>query len=115
MNVKVEFRVRFYREDDIALGPGKIEMLEAIATTGSISAAARQMGMSYKRAWTLIEETNSAFSAPAVLKTTGGSNGGGACLTPLGQELVKQYRAMEEAARQASAIHISAINKLLVS
>ncbi|QHJ00360.1 LysR family transcriptional regulator [Xylophilus rhododendri] len=113
MQAKVQLRVRFLRDDSIALGPGKVDMLQAVALTGSISAAARQMGMSYKRAWTLIEEINQAFKSPAVAKSAGGSNGGGASLTPLGEELVKQYRALEDAARLAGAAHISAIHRLL--
>jgi molybdate transport system regulatory protein len=113
MRTKVQFRTRFYREDGIALGPGKIDMLEAIAQTGSISAAARQMEMSYKRAWTLIEEVNHAFETPAVAKSAGGSHGGGASLTPLGETLVKEYRAMENSARLAAAAHIAAISRLL--
>lgn len=113
MRTTVQFRTRFYREDGIALGPGKIAMLEAIAQTGSISAAARQMGMSYKRAWTLIEEVNRGFRTPAVAKVAGGTHGGGASLTPVGQTLVREYRAMEDAARLASAAHIAAINRLL--
>jgi molybdate transport system regulatory protein len=78
------------------IGPGKAALLKSIRSTGSISAAAREMGMSYKRAWLLLDSLNAAFE-PMVVKTTmGGSGGGGARLTEFGLELLECYRRMEE-------------------
>jgi molybdate transport system regulatory protein len=78
------------------VGPGKIELLEFIRSTGSISAAARAMDMSYRRAWLLIDEVNAALKAPVVETSTGGSGGGGAVLTPLGETLIATYRDIEK-------------------
>jgi molybdate transport system regulatory protein len=105
---RVQFRLRIGRGDDIAVGPGKIDLLEAIETTGSISAAARSLGMSYRRAWLLVEETNRCLVRPAVQTASGGKDGGGTSLTPLGVELVRRYRALE---RQTGA----AVNRNLKS
>lgn len=80
---------------DRRVGPGKIRLLERIAETGSISAAAREMEMSYRRAWLLIDELNAIFAAPMVETATGGPGGGGAVLTALGASLVETYRAIE--------------------
>ena len=113
MKPKVQFRLRIYRDDSIAIGPGKVALLEAIAETGSISAAARQIGMSYRRAWVLIDEANKALSEPVVNTATGGSRGGGTALTPSGQALVTHYRAIENTARLAAAADIAALTRLL--
>lgn len=86
---------------EIALGPGKAALLEGIAETGSISAAGRALGMSYKRAWTLIEALNACFTEPLVAAAKGGRGGGGAHLTPLGTEVLSAYRRMERASRKA--------------
>ena len=83
------------------MGPGKAELVEHIARTGSISAAARGMGMSYRRAWQLVESLNGDFRAPVVETATGGSRGGGARVTPFGTKLVAQFRAMERKASRA--------------
>lgn len=91
------------------IGPGKIALLENIAACGSISAAARDMAMSYKRAWDLVEEMNRIFGKPLVAARTGGKRGGGAELTPVGLAVVKRFRAIEEAASAATAHHISAL------
>jgi len=79
------------------IGPGKIALLEGVRAEGSISGAARAMGMSYKRAWELVDEMNSMFAKPAVLTSKGGKTGGGALLSDLGAELIRAYRALEEA------------------
>jgi len=84
----------------VALGPGKADLLTAIDQTGSISAAARQMGMSYRRAWLLVHTMNECFKSPVVEAVKGGKDGGGARLTNLGSEVLSRYR---ELARQASA------------
>ena len=79
------------------LGPGKIRLLEEIGERGSISAAARAMGMAYRHAWELVDDLNRCFAAPVVAAATGGRTGGGASLTPSGEELVRRFRAMEQA------------------
>lgn len=93
-------RIRVLVGDTIAFGPGKASLLDAIAATGSISAAARAIGMSYRRAWMLVEQMNRCFSLPLVVTATGGARGGGAQVTPLALEVVTRYRAMQ---RQADA------------
>ena len=108
MKSKVQFRLRIYRDDAIAIGPGKIAVLEAVAETGSISAAARLLGMSYRRAWMLIDEMNQALASPAV-----NTGGGGTALTQVGEDIVKHYRAIENAARLAAAADIRALTRLL--
>ena len=113
MKTRVQFRLRIYRDDSIAFGPGKVAVLEAVAETGSISAAARQLGMSYRRAWMLIDEMNNALSSPAVNTAAGGSRGGGTALTPVGEEIVKHYRAIENAAKLATSADIRALTRLL--
>jgi molybdate transport system regulatory protein len=90
------FRVR--RGGQIALGPGKVELLLNIGETGSIAEAARRMGMSYMRAWTLIKVMNRAFNQPLVTALRGGKEGGGAELTPAGTKAARLYRKMESAA-----------------
>lgn len=113
MKNTVQFRLRIYREDTVAIGPGKVALLEAIAEAGSIAAAARQIGMSYRRAWLLVDETNKALKQPVVGTAAGGTRGGGTVLTPTGQELVARYRALEAAARKAAAPEIAALTRLL--
>lgn len=88
-------------DQDRALGPGKVRLLELVAETGSISAAGRAMGMSYRRAWLLVDAINHTFREPAVETRGGGAGGGGASLTAFGANLVSRYRAMEHAARAA--------------
>ncbi len=107
-----EFRFRIYSGDQIAMGPGKASLMEAIARTGSISAAARVMKMSYRRAWNLVEVMNQSFQKPLVETLTGGSGGGGAKLTDFGADLLAQYRAMEIKAQQAIAADMRAIERL---
>lgn len=91
------------------IGPGKIELLEQVATFGSISAAARAMQMSYKHAWDLIDEMNQLFGKPLVAAQTGGKQGGGASLTQLGLAVVSRYRAIERAATHAAEQHLVAL------
>ncbi len=80
----------------VSFGPGKAELLRGIVETGSISAAGRRIGMSYKRAWQLVDSLNRDFAAPLVSASRGGAQGGGATLTPLGAEVLAAYRAMRE-------------------
>jgi molybdate transport system regulatory protein len=93
------------------LGPGKARLLEAIAEAGSISAGARAMGMSYKRAWDLVEETAKLAGAPVVETRSGGSHGGGATLTEAGEHLLRTFRAIEKAAAEVAAPHIARLTK----
>ena len=86
-----------------AMGPGKAELIERIAETGSISAAARAMDMSYRRAWQLVEALNAAFKEPVVVTAVGGERGGGARATPYGRRLAARFRAMEAKASAAIA------------
>jgi len=95
------------------IGPGKIALLEAIRSTGSISAGARSLGMSYRRAWLLVEELNHALREPAVTAETGGRSGGGAALTPVGQRVINLYRAIETQARTAAGEEFRAMGKLV--
>jgi molybdate transport system regulatory protein len=92
------------------IGPGKIALLEAIRSTGSISAAARSIGMSYRRAWLLVEEINGILREPAVTAETGGS---GAVVTPAGERIVSLYRAVETRARAATGGEFRAIGRLI--
>ena len=87
-------KLRVMLGEEIAIGPGKAELLEAIAATGSISAAARGLGMSYRRAWVLVDTMNRCFREPLVASSPGGSGGGGAALTPFGRTVVGRYRSM---------------------
>jgi molybdate transport system regulatory protein len=95
------------------IGPGKVALLEAIRATGSISAAARSLDMSYRRAWLLVEEINNALREPAVTAATGGRSGGGAVVTPVGEQIVELYRAVEAHARGAASEEFRAIGKLM--
>lgn len=99
----------------IAIGPGKADLLEAIAQTGSISAAAKRMGMSYRRAWLLVDTMNRCFRAPLVSAAKGGRRGGGARVTPEGLEILQRYRAMEAAAMTAIRSDVSQFVKFLRS
>lgn len=94
--------IRIDLDPEGRIGPGKIQLLEQIQTTGSISAAGRAMEMSYKRAWDLVDELNRICGQAAVERQTGGRNGGGAMLTPFGETLVARYRAIERSAAAAA-------------
>src|ERR1051325_306102 len=96
-------RIRATRGDLIVLGPGKADLLAAIAKTGSIRSAAESTGMSYMRAWWLVRTMNSAFRAPLVERTRGGSAHGGAQLTKLGARVLALYQEMERLALKAIA------------
>ncbi len=94
------------------IGPGKIALLEEIARSGSISAAGRAMKMSYRRAWELVEDLNRNLGEPVVETAAGGSGGGGTRLTPGGERLVQQYRAMEQAATATAQDYLEALGAL---
>ena len=93
-----------------AVGPGKVRLLEEIARLGSISAAARALGMSYRRGWLLIDAMNRTFAQPVVTTKLGGGGGGGAELTRFGAELAARYRAMEREATRAVGPHLDALD-----
>lgn len=97
------------------LGPGKIALLEAIRSTGSISAAGRQFGMAYRRAWLLTDELNRMFSTPLVAARGGGRNGGGAVLTALGEQVTELYRDAENKVRASAAEDIARLERSLAS
>ena len=98
-------RIRLMQGDEIALGPGKADLLKAIREHGSISAAARRMGMSYRRAWLLVDTMNRCFRQPLVLSAAGGSQGGGASLTPHGEAVLAYYEAMLAEVSRATAAY----------
>lgn len=111
MKAGVRFHIRGRgHETALAIGPGKIALLEAIARTGSITSAAKQLGMSYRRAWLLVDATNRCLVRPAVATVAGGDKGGGTVLTPLGIELVRRYRALE---RQTAAVVARKLSSML--
>jgi len=112
-SVRVQFRLRITRGRDIAVGPGKIDLLEAIARTGSITAAARTLGMSYRRAWLLVDTMNRCFKRPVVEAEAGGRRGGGTRLTPAGAQALRRYRDVEKLAERASASELRALRRLL--
>ena len=93
--------LRVLGKSTAAMGPGKAELVERIAATGSISAAAKAMGMSYRRAWQLVEALNRAYKEPVVATATGGKRGGGAQVTPFGRRVVTAFRVMEHKASRA--------------
>ena len=115
MNKTVGVRLRVVLEPDIAIGPGKADLLEHIRGTGSIAAAGRRMGMSYKRAWYLLDTMNRCFRTPLVEASKGGRAGGGAWLTPLGEQILASYRRMEALTAEAVAGELRAVRKVLAT
>jgi molybdate transport system regulatory protein len=109
----LRFRIRVTQGEAIAIGPGRVALLEAIERTGSLTAAALETGMSYRRAWTLLDALNAALREPAVHSAQGGAAGGGSALTPTGRELVRRYRAIEARATRAAAKDIQVLMALL--
>jgi molybdate transport system regulatory protein len=106
-------RLRLLLGPATRMGPGKAALLEVIARTGSISGAAREMRMSYKRAWDLVEELNATFRGAVVETSAGGAGGGGARLTPLGEEILRRYRALERKTQRAAAPELRALAALV--
>jgi molybdate transport system regulatory protein len=94
-------KLRVILGPDTLVGPGKADLLQGIDETGSIAAAGRRMGMSYKRAWYLIDTMNAYFSEPVAVSTKGGPKGGGASLTPTGREVLQLFRRMQNKAERA--------------
>jgi molybdate transport system regulatory protein len=112
-NITLGLRLRVVLEREIAIGPGKADLLEGIRATGSISAAARRLGMSYKRAWLLVDTMNRCFRTPVAEAAKGGETGGGARLTALGEEVLRRYRSMEARAARSAARDVAALKRLL--
>jgi molybdate transport system regulatory protein len=96
-----DVQLRIMITPDVRFGPGKADLLEGINDTGSIAAAGRRLGMSYKRAWYLVDAMNSHFSLPLVESAKGGTTGGGARLTLLGNQVLASYRTMQRLAETA--------------
>ncbi|HLI13623.1 MAG TPA: LysR family transcriptional regulator [Alphaproteobacteria bacterium] len=110
---KLTLRIDF--GDEQAIGPGKVRLLELIRELGSISAAGRAMGMSYRRAWLLADSLNRCFREPVVFTKLGGRSGGGAALTGLGEDLVESYRTMEAAAAAAASAQLRILQRKLIT
>ncbi|HVN35140.1 MAG TPA: winged helix-turn-helix domain-containing protein [Casimicrobiaceae bacterium] len=110
---EVRFRLRITKGDAIAIGPGKTELLEAIAETGSLTSAAKSLGMSYRRAWLLVDTMNQCFRDPVVTTASGGPQGGGTVLTDVGREVVRRYRRAEAVALAGGKRDTDAILGLL--
>lgn len=106
-------RLRILLGEAIAIGPGKADLLEAIEQTGSISGAAREMGMSYRRAWQLVDTMNHCFKQAVVDTSTGGSGGGGAQVTDFGRQILVRYREMENKAAKAIQREMQTFSHLL--
>lgn len=106
-------QLRIFLGNSVAIGPGKADLLAAVAETGSISAAGRSMGMSYKKAWYLLDTMNRCFRTPLVEASKGGKGFGGARVTPLGTEVLARYRAVESRAAVAFADDLDALNALI--
>jgi molybdate transport system regulatory protein len=106
-------RLRVVLGRDIAVGPGKADLLEGIKETGSIAAAGRRMGMSYKQAWLLIDTMNGCFTKPVVEAAKGGKAGGGAHLTPLGEEVLARYRRMQTSTEEVIAGDLAALKRVM--
>jgi len=105
--------VRIDLKPGAAIGPGKIRLLELVRDSGSISAAGRSMGMSYRRAWLLVDTMNRCFTKPVVEAEAGGKRGGGARLTAAGLLAVRHYRRIERRAAKAAAADIRSLQRLL--
>jgi molybdate transport system regulatory protein len=106
-----KLRVMFGTE--IAIGPGKAELLAAIAATGSISASAKRLGMSYRRAWLLVDTMNRCFREPVVASATGGTGGGGARVTDFGRRVLACFRAMQARVDRALDPELARFSQLL--
>jgi molybdate transport system regulatory protein len=101
----LKIKLQLFCGEEIAMGPGKADLLEAIEREGSISAAGRALGMSYRRAWLLVDAMNRCWREPLVATGAGGQAKGGACVTPFGREVLRGYHALQE---QAAAVRMGA-------
>jgi molybdate transport system regulatory protein len=107
-------RIRITCGEDIAIGQGKADLLQGILETGSISGGARKLGMSYRKAWLLVDEMNRCFCEPVVVATKGGSGGGGALLTPVGIEALDRYRIIQKHAMAAIETELKEFRQLFL-
>jgi molybdate transport system regulatory protein len=110
-SAKPQIRIMFRKA--IAMGPGKADLLQAIERTGSISAAARSLGMSYRRAWLLVDTMNQSFKSAVVETLTGGQRGGGARVTELGHDVLARYLAMDAKAAASVRRDLAAFSRLM--
>ncbi|MDP6352809.1 MAG: LysR family transcriptional regulator [Alphaproteobacteria bacterium] len=108
-------RIRLLFGPEVAIGPGKVALLDAIRETGSISAAARRMSMSYRRAWLLVDTMNRCFRDPVVAAAPGGKGGGGARVTPFGEIVLARYQEMEARAVASVRDQVAGFAELLSS
>ncbi len=104
--IKATVRFRLDFGDSVSIGPGKMDLLENIRSSGSLSQAGRELGMSYRRAWLLLDNLNTSFREPVVTTSIGGKAGGGAALTAFGEQLVQCYRELQ------AEFNIIAVKKL---
>jgi molybdate transport system regulatory protein len=112
---RLKIKAQVMAGDEIAIGPGKAALLEALAQTGSITAAARSMGLSYRRAWLMLDTMNRCFASPLVATAHGGAKGGGAQLTPAGAAALAAFRALEGALADAARAHQRALLSALAT
>lgn len=113
--LRLRARLRVERGGEIALGPGKVELLGHIARTGSMAEAAKQMEMSYMRAWTMVKTMEHCFRKPLVEATRGGRERGGTCLTETGEQALALYHQMEAQSEQAMKATWTKLRRLLKS
>jgi molybdate transport system regulatory protein len=111
-NASDRLSIRLDLASGARIGPGKVAVLEEIARSGSISAAGRVLGMSYRRTWELVEELNRSLGTPVVETAAGGSGGGGAILTQAGKAVIARYRAIEMDTALAARKHLHALNRV---
>lgn len=111
LDEKTRFRVQI--KHAVAIGPGKADVLQSIAQTGSLAEAGRRMGMSYQRVWSLVGAMNTDFVEPLVIKQRGGTAGGGAKLTAAGERVLRVYRAIERDAQRAIAKRLPELLRLI--
>ena len=110
---RLKIQARLMLDEEIAFGPGKADLLDAIQATGSISAAGKQLGMSYRRAWMLVDSMNRCFQQPLVQTATGGTQGGGTQLTETGVDVLQRYRVLQNEINQLSTKHFSDLKSVL--
>jgi molybdate transport system regulatory protein len=113
LGARMKIQARLMLDEEIAFGPGKADLLLAIQTTGSISAAGKHLGMSYRRAWLLVDAMNRCFHQPLVETATGGTQGGGTRLTPLGVDVLVRYQQLQKEIRALSEKHLPEFKPLL--
>ena len=107
---QIGLRIRVVLGDGLVIGPGRADLLQFIQETGSIAAAGRRMGMSYKRAWQLAEALNDSFASPLIAANKGGAAGGGATLTPLGISVLQAYRDLHAQALTNGAASLALLS-----